>query len=166
MEIQNEATFKAVLFRKLVPYFDIRPEVTGWHLLGQKLRIDALLKPRFIVENVMLGLEVKAFETRSDVSVGDYTAALKQAIDYSLCRFEGRLPDLVLLYPGILSGPTHKGYFAAVRDLGVRLAGQFRIGELKERNGRFAIYISDTPLWRSNYGLTGAGKTFRWTRGL
>jgi hypothetical protein len=168
MRMRNETDYKTVLFRELARYFNVQPEATVMHVFGQRLRVDAILRPKFLPwKGIIIGLEVKAFEFRKDVSINQYTAALKQSIDYSLCYFDGQLLDLVLLHPGIFRAATHA---SILEDnaiyIGTRLAGQFRVGELiKSKYCGWEIRINDVPLWRANQGLTEVGKTFRWKRG-
>ncbi|MER3402896.1 MAG: hypothetical protein C4337_06250 [Armatimonadota bacterium] len=128
------------------------------------MRIDAVLVPRFVDECPRIGLEIKAFWSRKDVSVGDYARHLKQCVDYSLCKFNGKLLDMVLAYPGLCFGPTHSEFFKDTRDLAIRLGAPFRVGELVPVREGFEIRIGDTPLWRSSLGLTGVGARFHWRR--
>lgn len=166
--IRNEADYKRHLFQRLNRWFEVKPEVPIDHVFGRRLRIDAVLIPRFLDPSIRMGLEVKAFHTRADVSIGDYAAALKQSIDYSMCVLDGRPLDMVLVHPGILAGSSHEELFRHTQHVAIRLAAPFRVGELSEdsRYG-FEIRIGGSPLWRSNAGgLTGIGQKFKWRREL
>ena len=159
-----ETACTKVLLERLSEWFDITPEVTGEHVIsGRRMRIDAILVPRFIESRPRLGLEIKAFEGRKVVSINDYARHLKQCVDYMLCRFDGALLDMILAYPGLCWGPTHSSLFENTRYVAIRLAAPFRVGELVwvPSNG-FRIRVGDNTLWDSREGLTEAGKRYRW----
>lgn len=164
MALAGEREVAKELCKKLRTWFEVSEEQVGEYVFGGNMRIDAILVPKFLSVPVRLGLEIKAFDTRVDVSLGDYAKHLKQSVDYTLCRFDGEPLDMVLAYPGILEGSTHNHYLRQYRHLAVRLMAPFRVGELRPYSGGFEITIGGSPLWRSRYGLTGVGERFHWQR--
>lgn len=163
---RNEAEYKVGLFRSLGRWFDVTPEVPVAGILGAPFRFDAILRPHFLDWGPAIALEVKFYDSSRAPQTNDYTAPLKQCVDYSYCRYRDRLIDLVLLHPGILTA----AWASSFRPIAQRVLGQFRVGELLERPAwprgsmGFEIRHSDIPLWRSWQGLTGPGRTFTWMR--
>ncbi|WP_329486633.1 hypothetical protein OG618_08185 [Kitasatospora sp. NBC_01246] len=115
----NEKELAESVLSMLEPHFHIDTEVPGRYWTGEKVRIDAVLRPHdpepWFDENPTFGIEFKLppddFETRT------FAEWIAQAVDYSHCTFEeyGRLA--VFLCPS-----PFNSLMAALSDHHERLA--------------------------------------------
>lgn len=127
---ESEAEAKADLEALLDPWFILEAEVPCW-FGGQWLRIDYMASPRGDVDFPYdsFGVEVK----RGFREFRQYTAALKQAIDYTNCEVGDRRIGVVFVYPGT----PREGGMTGGAD---RLAGQFKVGTIRRDIRRYAPF--------------------------
>jgi len=132
---ESEAEARADLEALLGPWFILQAEVPCW-FGGQWLRIDYMASPRGDVDFPYdsFGVEVK----RGYRGFNQYTAALKQAIDYTHCEVGDRRIGVVFVYPGT----PREGAGGADR-----LAGQFRVGTIRRAHELPRFEICGGKLW-------------------
>lgn len=162
---------------RMAPRFKLVSEVRVEHLDGSKIRMDMVAiarEPNDLLPDHrfhrfhLIGVEVKYGYD----SLRSFNRALKQAIDYRHSRIidkrskhhQGVVPEYVFVFPDFdpavdltASEIYRGGYYGAVR-----LAGMFNVGVIRElrpswnvRGSQLEFRVSDTPIWRTDYGVVG-----------
>lgn len=141
---------------QLAPSFHIEREVWGTHCTGQRLRIDAVLRPRNTTDwadgdNAAVGVEFK-------LRAGGKTTTkwISQCFDYSHTQWDtyGRL--------GIFACPDVRMGWGEDADKAIgHLLGQIRIGELIQhcRYGLALVLHSHHRQWSQVRGVEEARRT-------
>lgn len=87
---EDEKQLADSVLTQLASHFEIQREVPGRYPTGQKVRLDAVLRPLdpkpWYDDNPVFGVEFKSGARGGD---RDDAAALRQAVDYSYSEFEG-----------------------------------------------------------------------------
>ena len=105
MNDNGEVQLKNFVIQNLTDDFDIQQEVSGIHPVYGKVRIDLLLTPKEQVINKgidfgVFGIEIKDPKTTT-CSQKKMLDCLAQANSYSISRFNGLIPDFVLIFPSL-----------------------------------------------------------------
>lgn len=145
---QEEHEFKQQWLDKLKPYFTIKEEVSGTHLSGQKLRIDAVIIPKDLSDwknkEIAFGIEFKS-PTKID-RLGNQLNFMKQCVDYSYTKFDS------LGFIPILSCPQFEIDEVYSNDKSLttlrHFLNRFQVGELYETHrGLSIIYAEHHFIW-------------------
>lgn len=159
-EDADEIIFRNNWFAKLEPYFEIYKEVTGVHLTGAKLQIDAVIRPKDISEwkntKIAFGVEFKS-PTKID-RLRNQFGFMKQCVDYSYTEFDsfGFIP--VLSCPRFEVDETYSNEKAltSIRHF----LNSFNVGELDDTyRGLSIIFAEHHYIWAD--GIVNEGK--RWS---
>ncbi|MDO6739389.1 hypothetical protein [Wenyingzhuangia sp. 2_MG-2023] len=157
-EEQNESEFKKHWLKKLEQHFTIEEEVSGIHITGKKLRIDAIIKPKDTSDwknkNIVFGLEFKS-PTKID-RLNNQLNYMRQCVDYSYTKFGdyGFIP--ILSCPQFELDETYSTS-KALKTL-KHFLNTFNVGELGETYRGYSILFADSYIWSS--GKVELGK--RW----
>jgi hypothetical protein len=138
LEFETEGDARIYLEQLLAPWFHLRPEVNA-AFGSQVLRVDYVAFPKDGSDfpYPRFGIEVKrGYQNHFK----HYSAALKQAIDYTQCLVDGRRLGVVFLFPGL---PEEQGMVRGAH----RLAGQFRVGTIRVRYGQPRFDMCGGRLW-------------------
>ena len=139
----------------------LTPQVTMRHFGGMHLRIDLIAVPGFPFPAEFVGIECKA----SYDAFTDFTAALKQGIDYRqsviadvrLPQLAGKQPKWVFVYPGMTG-------YDGMTGGAERLAGKFNVGIITVDRGELRMFVNAASLWGSQRGLVRNAGTFSTNR--
>lgn len=153
----GEPLATAVIIEKLKPYFDLWLQVDAIGADGDGFKIDMVA--RCLETGWFFGVEVK----RSHLFKSEFANGLRQAIYYRLARITdpalvelglSRLPA-VALFPDWLGEHDDDTSDFSAEAVGMRLlAGQFRVGTLREVGDRISFIMHQTGIWHSNSGWT------------
>jgi hypothetical protein len=128
MNYATEKDAYAHLEQLLTPYFALRSQVPCFYG-DQRLRIDYTATPKdpsFPFQQEF-GIEVKSGDY---TEFNNYTAGLRQAINYAGSEVDGRPLGLAFLFPGVTDGINNfdprSGMFGGAN----RLAGKFGVGQI------------------------------------
>lgn len=166
----NEQEFKETILNRLSNSFKIREEWEGTGVTGQRLRIDALIKPidptPWKNKDVVFGIEFKRPSINS--SMGSTNKHLKQAIDYSYTNWDhlGRIP--ILLCPAVsFTNPTPGRDNRQQEMILKHLLCEFNIGELEEtERGLTILFAQHHRVWSERDGIyEGKRWSFKSTSG-
>jgi hypothetical protein len=136
--------------------FEIRREVSGTHLSGMPVRVDAVLWPKEGIRwqgETYFGVEFKHITQYSNNA---YMKWMAQAVDYSYSTF-GRSHRRIPIYccPGF-AGSEKDVFFAR------RFLGQFNVGELRTGyQDRWELRMSDALVWRQHEGRSNLSFSFK-----
>jgi len=157
----SEKEYKSKIITDLKRDFVVKEEYWGTHFSGQKVRIDAVFRPKntdlWMNKKIVFGLEFKSPAKLKQL--GKQLAFTKQAIDYSNTIFDklGYIP--VLICPRIDFDTTYSHdkapYFMR------KLLNQFNVGELDYTHRGLSILFSDSEfIYTSTEGVK-KGKSSR-----
>lgn len=149
----TEGDLAAATLATLRPHFTVEREVEGVHCSGQRLRLDAVLRP---VEAgpwrdtaPAIGVEFKN-PARLD-STRDYTSWAAQCVDYTHTNWNGYGRLTVFTCPPI----TAYSPYADKLRLGFmqRLLGQMNVGELGLTVHGWTLQLNGEAIWSERKGL-------------
>lgn len=151
----------------LSPSFYIEKEVKGTHFSGERLRIDAVLKPKesFLWKNpnISLGIEFKSVENLK--STKNITHWVTQCIDYANTNWDKHGYIYIFSCPSIFDKLSY-----TVQDkewLWNRILSNLGIGRLVQHHiYGWTFYLQDSHrIWSQKDGII-AGKTWSLNRKL
>ena len=158
---QTEIEFSKPWFERLEPYFHIYKQVSGIHLSGKKMRIDAVISPKCTNDwknkNIAFGLEFKS-PTKID-RLHNQTDFIKQCIDYSYTNFEnfGYIPILSCPFFEFDSTYSNDKSLTAIRHL----LNSFNVGELDiTYRGLSIVFAQSHFIWNNGSVILGKSWTF------
>lgn len=158
------------IIRRLNPFFHIRREVWGKCLIDQStVRIDLIIEPRGqTIEagfpDSILGIEVKAPPPLKDTTCKKLFNAIRQASTYAHSVFYNRVPEFVMVYPGVkkMVNPSEMILFddqgqrilmESVTGAIRRLMHKFCVGEVVENpNDSISFWLSGTSFYNTKEG--------------
>jgi hypothetical protein len=170
IRVFNENDVVSYVAEQLEPYFYIKHEVKGKHIIRGNKRIDMVIYPKpILIENefpkIPIGIEIKT-NFLIDGNKKQVIELFHQAIGYRHTRFELKtclqfLP-LILVYPPMsnyLKNETEE-FRKGFEHIGSRLAGKYFIGELLLprdcKDCHFKIRLCGSDYYKFN----GTGKRF------
>lgn len=157
---QTEQEFKSSWLKKLDQHFYIEEEVTGIHLTGKKLRIDAIIKPKDTTDwknkDIAFGVEFKS-PTNID-RLNNQFSFMRQCVDYSYTEFKnyGFIP--ILSCPSFEIDETYSDEksLKALRHF----LNSFNVGELCDTYRGTSIRFAEHHYIWVNGKVQHAGKTW------
>ncbi len=159
MNDSGEVQLKNFVIQNLSDDFDIQQEVSGIHPVYGKVRIDLLLTPKqqAIEKGVdfgVFGIEVKDPKT-SGGSSKKMLDCLAQANSYTITRFNGVIPDFVLVFPPLDTfyelDRCHKPNREELTTL-KRFIQRINIGELAFESDAYCFWFNGQRLFHSTKG--------------
>lgn len=153
---QTEEEFKKDILDRFKKSFHIREEITGKHITGKSIRIDAAIKPinttHWANDEIIFGIEFKRI--KDDCSIKDITNHAAQAIDYAHTQFYFNnkwqyVP--VLICPSLEEQVKHHREGLSWIT---HLVGDFRIGDIYNDswNG-LTIRFKEHKIWSEKHGV-------------
>lgn len=154
---------------QLDPYFYIKHEVWGKHVLNGNKRIDMVVYPKEILTDnefpkIPIGIEIKT-NILDDGNKKQIIELYHQAITYRHTKFElktgSQFLPMILIYPPMSSYLKDEtiDFKKGFEHIGSRLAGKYFIGELmlpRECDCHFKIRLCGADYYKFN----GSGKRF------
>ena len=159
MNDSEEVQLKNFVIQKLSNDFDIQQEVAGIHPVYGKVRIDLLLTPKQqTIEKGAdfgsFGIEIKNPKT-TGCSVKKMLDCLVQAYSYTISRFNGVIPDFVLVFPSFDKfydeNHCHQPNNEELKTLR-RFLQRLNVGELKFEKNAYSFWFTGQRLWHSGRG--------------
>lgn len=158
-----EKDFQNNVLQVLAEFFVIDTQVSGTHFSGKRMKIDAVLKPRQLLEwknpSVAFGIEFKSPNKLK--STTDKTHWLTQCVDYANTNWNDYGYIHIFSCPAIFDTLLHTNLPESQWLLN-RLLSNMGIGELKQHSSYgWCFYLQNSHLiWSEKRGVV-AGKT--WT---
>lgn len=154
----SEQDVKERYLRVLRAHFAVQEQVTGQHLSGKKMRLDAVLRP-LVIEgwknpDVALGVEFKDVDRFSQsYDTKNLTSWLAQCVDYANTKWDGYGFIYLFACPSLVDEvPPHVlGNEMFVRNF----MGQMGVGELKnlQNYGLTILLHGHHRIWSEQRGL-------------
>ena len=159
MNDSGEVQLKNFVIQRLSDDFDIQKEVSGIHPVYGKVRIDLLLTPKkqTIKKGIdfgCFGIEIKNPKT-TGCSVKKMLDCLVQSHSYTISRFNGVIPDFVLVFPSLDifydEDHCHQPNYDDLRTLR-RFLQRLNVGELGFEKNAYCFWFTGQRLWHSERG--------------